>query len=613
VEARKVIALGKKWFWLIILAAIIGGAAGLAVSLLLPKTYESDTTLYFSSPNHTDYNSLLGDQQAAKAFASIPQSDSVLRATLQAVGDDSLTLTKFATMVTVTNNTNTPYVAIGVRDSSPQRAAHLASELTKQAIASYQTASVDPGQTQQFVQQELTNLARDIKNIEQELAKAQSQAGSTDSTSQLNANLSADRTLYNQLLSSYNQLGSTQINIVQAAHVPQNPVGLGKGLAVALGILIGLIAVVGVIILLEQTDDVLRSAEKVNLATGLSTLIAVPYLPDLARHFHFLAEHYAITDGALIGTTTETSRMNSYYEVTDNTIRLPTLTLAQKNRLLAGQRKAAEDNGNAAEASDFVLTVPLIEEHHEGSVQNTDTRIRVVSKETALTTIGSRPDNETTFELANIPSSQSARFELPEEFLTLGVLLSDENSLLDANGNQVGTLLITSPSDGEGKTLIASQVALGLARVGVKTILVDANMRKPDMHAIFGVSNSVGLSSLLSSKAAIDSALVLDVLQKTHESNLAVLPGGPAPDSLSELLSSSRMKDILHHLSEKATVVIDSPAVSTASDAIILARKCQGVLIVVDAHRTSATKLNQTLEILARVKTNILGTVLNRS
>ena len=612
-EARKVIALGKKWFWLIILAAVIGGTTGLVVSLLLPRTYESDTTLYFSSPNHTDYNSLLGDQQAAKAFATIPQSDSVMRATLQAVGDKSLTLKKFATMVTVTNNINTPYVTIGVRDSSPERAARLAGELTKQSMASYQNASVDPGQTQQFVQQELNNLASDIKNIERQLAKAQSQGGSTDSISQLNTNLNADRTLYNQLLSSSNQLDSTQINIVQAAHVPQDPVGLGKGLAAAIGLLIGLIAVVGVIILLEQTDDVLRSAEKVNLATGLSTLIAVPYLPELARRLHFLAEHYENVGGAPIDTAGETARMHNYQEVTedDNTIRLP--TLAQKKRLLAGQRKVEAENGNAPEAADFAHTAPVIEEQREGSLHNTDTRISVVARGTVLSPVGRRQENETTIELANIPSEQITNFELPEEFLTLGVLLSDENGLLDADGNQVETLLITSSGDGEGKTLIASQVALGLARTGVKTILVDANMRKPEMHTIFGVSNNVGLSSLLSSKTEVDPALVFDVLQKTHESNLAILPAGPLPHSRPELLSSSRMKAILHHLSERALVIIDSPAILTTSDAVILARKCQSVLMVVDAQSTSATKLNQALEILTRVNSNILGTVLNRS
>jgi len=87
------------------------------------------TTLYVGSPNRTDYNSVVGDQQSAKAFAFIPRSDSVLAATLQTVGDQSLSLSQLSSMVTVNNNLDSQYVVIQVRDRDPKRAARLATEI----------------------------------------------------------------------------------------------------------------------------------------------------------------------------------------------------------------------------------------------------------------------------------------------------------------------------------------------------------------------------------------------------------------------------------------------------------------------------------------------------
>src|SRR5947209_5740291 len=134
-EARHILGLARKWLLLIILASFVGGIAGLVVDFFKPKVYEATTTLFVSSPNHSDYNTLLGDQETAKALALFPQSNSVLLATLHIVGDRSLSQSQLASMISVDNNRDTQFVLIRVRDSSPNRAARLATVIAEQSQA----------------------------------------------------------------------------------------------------------------------------------------------------------------------------------------------------------------------------------------------------------------------------------------------------------------------------------------------------------------------------------------------------------------------------------------------------------------------------------------------
>ena len=328
-------------------------------------------------------------------------------------------------------------------------------------------------------------------------------------------------------------------------------------MAIAIGMLVGLIAIVGVIIIIEQTDDILRSPSKVEKATGLRTLITV-------RHLHI--------------TTNQAVLLNGHSPENENTITLQPF-VAKGTHSIADQREIFDDTAK---------------------------RLAIATRQVQSVSVDSRTRGRT-----------STGFQVPETFLTLGVLLRGERSQLTSSSNHNRSLLISSPEDGDGKTLIASQLALGLARVGVEVVLVDANLNNPEIHSIFGLSNVTGLSSILSSSQNGDSSSHLvdrtfAALQETHEPKLSILTSGPAVDSSPEILSSTRLEAIIHLLSEKAFVIIDGPAVLTSSESVILANKSDGILIVVDARHTTASKLNLSLEMLTWVNTNILGVVLNQ-
>ncbi len=200
------------------------------------------------------------------------------------------------------------------------------------------------------------------------------------------------------------------------------------------------------------------------------------------------------------------------------------------------------------------------------------------------------------------------RLPLPEAFLTLNAYLYDDQHVVKADDLH-RSLLVTSAENGDGKTLTATQIALGLARTGTPVVLVDANLHAAKIHDLFGLSNQTGLSSLLKETAGLR---LPNLLQETPEPNLLVLTAGPVVEAPAELLSSATMSQILAELTQQAFVVIDSPAVLTSSDAVILANKSDMVVMVVNARHTTSATLKHSLELMPRMAANVLGVVLNR-
>jgi non-specific protein-tyrosine kinase len=172
-------------------------------------------------------------------------------------------------------------------------------------------------------------------------------------------------------------------------------------------------------------------------------------------------------------------------------------------------------------------------------------------------------------------------------------------------------LVITSCSPGEGKSVTASNIAVVMAQSGLRTILVDADLRRPIIHEIFVVSNSVGLTSML-----LNGNLQLSqTLQATSTENLHILTSGPVPPNPSEMIGSKRMRSLLEALKEEADIiVVDSPPVMAVSDTAVLAANTHGsTLLVIDAGHTRRGAARHSKDALAAVNATPLGVVLNRA
>jgi polysaccharide biosynthesis transport protein len=171
-------------------------------------------------------------------------------------------------------------------------------------------------------------------------------------------------------------------------------------------------------------------------------------------------------------------------------------------------------------------------------------------------------------------------------------------------------ILVTSALPREGKTTAAVNLAVTLAQLGDRTLILDSDLRKPGVRRVLNLSvgRESGLSSYLSGLATLD-----DVTFPHPEiDNLVALPTGPIPPSPADLLSSHRMRDAISYLRQKYKfIVIDSPPIMAATDAVILSALTDGVLLVVRSGTTPKEAFTRTRDLLHAVKCRLLGVVLN--
>ncbi|MGQ4568864.1 polysaccharide biosynthesis tyrosine autokinase [Dermabacteraceae bacterium P9123] len=173
--------------------------------------------------------------------------------------------------------------------------------------------------------------------------------------------------------------------------------------------------------------------------------------------------------------------------------------------------------------------------------------------------------------------------------------------------NPPRVIVVTSAIPAEGKSTVSGNLARVLARSGQKTLLIDADLRRPVVHTEFDVDGSVGLTQLLSGRVALD-----DVIQKSSVRNLCVLPAGQIPPNPSELLGSRRMEQLLKELRKDYFVILDAPPVLPVTDATLLARLTDGALIVVSSGTSRLEVLSRAFDSMRSVDAKVLGTVLNK-
>jgi capsular exopolysaccharide synthesis family protein len=179
--------------------------------------------------------------------------------------------------------------------------------------------------------------------------------------------------------------------------------------------------------------------------------------------------------------------------------------------------------------------------------------------------------------------------------------------LLSAAGSPPKTILFTSSQPGEGKTTTTVNTAIALAQLGVSVLIIDADMRRPTVHKVFGVDHAHGLSTYLSREVEIDG-----LIQKLPIPNLSLMTCGPIPPNPAELVSSEKMKDLLSVLETRYDhILIDSPPLINVTDPVVLSTLVQGVILVVHGGRSKRAIVSRARRELTGVGAKIFGVVLN--
>ncbi|MDP9366943.1 MAG: polysaccharide biosynthesis tyrosine autokinase [Chloroflexota bacterium] len=174
---------------------------------------------------------------------------------------------------------------------------------------------------------------------------------------------------------------------------------------------------------------------------------------------------------------------------------------------------------------------------------------------------------------------------------------------------EIDSLCLTSPGPGEGKSTVTANLGVAMAQAGLATVIIDADLRRPNQHRIFGVRNDRGLTTLLTHREAPPWE-DLKVMVDTH---LALIPSGPLPPNPADLLSLDRFRLLVTEIARTADIVlIDTPPVLAVSDPLVVATGADGVILVCQAGRTRTEALRRAVGALHHGSARVVGAVLNQ-
>ncbi|MFK3936228.1 CpsD/CapB family tyrosine-protein kinase [Alkalihalobacillus sp. NPDC078783] len=172
---------------------------------------------------------------------------------------------------------------------------------------------------------------------------------------------------------------------------------------------------------------------------------------------------------------------------------------------------------------------------------------------------------------------------------------------------ELRSFVVTSAGPGEGKSTSVANLAIVMAQNGNSVLVIDADMRRPTAHYTFSLSNTRGLTNVLSKQSLLE-----ETVQNTNIDNLSILTCGPIPPNPAELLNSQMMEIIIKEaLSQFDIVFFDAPPVMAVTDAQLLASKVDGTILVTSSGKTDKEEAIKTKELLVKTNANLLGVILN--
>lgn len=502
-DLRQLMRIGRRWWWLLVLAPLIAGATAFVISDRQQPLYSASVVLRINPPvtGTLDVQAVQLSQELGETYRSLITFNEVMQQTIGALGlpysPDQL-----RSKVTASTIRDTQLVRVSVSDPDPNAAAAIANTIAESFIAYVNNDAEEQYQVQvAAIEDRLTNLESQRVTIQTELSdlNVPENAGNEGVQDRIAA-LELERAELETLIESARQRSEAvvggvtstrvQVTISDLATPPENPYAPRVLFYTALGAFIGLLIAIGGVALLEFMDNSVKaSTDYVELADAplLTSIGAIPNL---------------------------------------------------------------RPGGN---------------------------QVYVVSE----------------------PRSPSAE----------AIRMLRANLEFASAGKQISSLTITSSSPGEGKSTVSANLAVVMAQAGLRTALIDADLRKPTQHRIFGIPNDRGLTRLLTHP----NERWQDAATRVAVPNLWLVPSGPVPPNPADLLSIDAFPLLLSRIAADVDILIlDTPPVLAVSDPLVVARNADAVVLVAKSGQTRRDALRHSAESLQQGNMRLLGIVLNQ-
>lgn len=616
IDLRYYLGLVWRYLWLIILALVLGIGAGYGISRLQSPVYEAKTqvmvTRSSSQQSVTDLTQALNTQQLTQTYAEILSQDWLRQIVSQRTGVE---ITK--DQIKIKTTTNAPIIYISVEHSDPGMAVKIADTLVEVLIE--QNNLIQAGrysEAEESLNLQISEMEKKIADVQTELEKSRETTYRQQLQDAQNNIETARSKLFEILeqLAQVKAIGTTE----QAQFLLQNAQAqrdylLGQGDSAS-----------------EQNSQKIQDLEQyIRWLTPLTQPGAIQSTIDNLEkqrdEQQALLASYQEAYNRLLNTNVAEITSQDIKEL-ENTlslyqqIYLNLLSNRENVRLQKLQNMPNVVQIFRAIPSDAPIRPRPLLNMGIGAAAGLFLALAIIFLRDALdTTVHSKEDIERKVGLpvlgmiAKIDDTRDAsqpyvdykpRSPIAETFRKLRTNL--EFASVDA---PLKLIIVTSALPSEGKTTISLNLAAIYAQGGKRVAVIDADMRKPMLHRVAGLSNRMGLSDLFRSDMPIK-----EIMRSPNgNERLFLITSGKLPPNPSELLASMRMGQILENLLKMVDVVIiDTPPMLVAADAQILAARSDGVLIVAEPYRTPIESLQASVEALRRVNARVLGVVFNR-
>lgn len=585
-DIKQVFTTIKRWLWLLILGLVIGGGIGYYISIRQTPIYQAQARFVILPAAQTsyDYYSYLNNQDLIDTYAQLLTTEELL---FQA--SETLGFPVRKGQATAQQVDDTKFVVLTVKDPDPFKAATIANGLVEIMISQNEKL-----QSVQFEAAE-NNLQTRITQAEEQISFLESQI--TTMSSEL---------LQTQIESVQLQMDDVQI---QVNNLKTDMALIYPEILTAEG--------------MSRIDLESLSQEDIAQLTAYQTKLD-EIMPILELYQKIYTELVVL--GQSSGTASRDSNalerlkttLNLYQQIYIASINnLETLKLAKaQNTPTVMQVETAvkptvpispkpTQTAMLGAAIGLIATAALVFliEFLDDTLKTPD-EIKAVLNSPVIGFIGELKHNSKKSEDSlGVYVAKNPRSPVSEAFRALRTNL--EYSSVD---NPLQTILITSSGEAEGKSTIATNLAIVEAQSGKKTVVVDADMRRPKVHTHFNKPNRMGLSDVVTGKLSID-----DVLKAYEQvENLYIITCGTIPPNPAELLGSDRMSQILKELEKRFDIIIIDIAPMIVSDAQILSTKVDGVVYVIIPGQTRAVTAMRPLEALERIGAKVVGVVANK-